>query len=96
MGPGTESETYRGAADQNWFSLVILIVGLPVYKEFPCPKIFPLHNFQKLDCLCILAHTFGIRLLLLMVYTLQCSEGFWIYYNILHVHQDFPSPRLLH
>ena len=29
-------------------------------------KIFPLHNFQRRDCPCILVHTFGIGLLLLM------------------------------
>ena len=29
---------------------------------------FPLHNFQKCDCLCMLANTFGIGLLLLMTY----------------------------
>ena len=40
--------------------------GIPVYTEFPCLKIFPLHNFQKRDCLRIIAHTFGIGLLLLM------------------------------
>ena len=38
-----------------------------MYTEFPCLKIFPLHNFQKRDCPCILAHTFGIGLLLLMI-----------------------------
>ena len=37
-----------------------------MYTEFPCHKIFPLHNFQKRDCLRIVAHTFGIGLLLLM------------------------------
>ena len=37
-----------------------------MYTEFPCLQIFPLHNFQKKDCLCILAHTFGIGLLLLI------------------------------
>ena len=49
---------YRGTADQNWFSVVVLNLGLPVYTEFACLKIFPLHNFQKWDCLRILAHTF--------------------------------------
>ena len=57
---------YIGTADQNWFSVVMLNLELPVYTEFPCLKIFPLHNFQKWDCLCMLAHTFGIGLLLLM------------------------------
>ena len=57
---------YIGTADQNWFSVVVLNLGLPVYTEFPCLKIFPLHNFQKRDCPRILAHTFGIGLLLLM------------------------------
>ena len=38
-----------------------------MYTEFPCLKIFPLHNFKKRDCLCILNHTFGIGLLLLML-----------------------------
>ena len=37
-----------------------------MYTEFPCLKIFPLHNFQKRDCLRILAHTLCIGLLLLM------------------------------
>ena len=37
-----------------------------MYTEFPCLKIFPLHNIEKWDCLRILAHTFGIGLLLLM------------------------------
>ena len=48
------------------FSVVVKNCGLPVYTEFPCLKIFPLHNFQTWDWLCILAHTFGIGLLLLM------------------------------
>ena len=38
-----------------------------MYKEFPRFKIFPLHGHSFWDCLCILAHTFGIGLLLLMV-----------------------------
>ena len=42
-----------------------------MYTEFPCLKIFPLHNFQKMDFLCILAHTFCIGLLLLMGDTVQ-------------------------
>ena len=37
-----------------------------MYTNFTCLKIFPLHNFQNWDCPCILAHTFGIGLLLLM------------------------------
>ena len=37
-----------------------------MYTEFPCLKIFPLHNFQKRDCPHILAHTFGIGLMLLI------------------------------
>ena len=37
-----------------------------MYTEFPCLKISPLHNFQKRDFLCILAHTFSIGLFLLM------------------------------
>ena len=37
-----------------------------MYTEFPCLKIFPLHNFQTRDCPCILANTFGIGLLLLI------------------------------
>ena len=54
-------------ADQYWFSSVVLNLGLPVYTEFPCLKIFPLYIFQKKDCPRILAHTFGIGLVLLMV-----------------------------
>ena len=38
-----------------------------MYTEFPCLKIFFLHNFQKWDCLCTLAHTFDIGLFLLMM-----------------------------
>ena len=63
---------YIGTADQNWFSVVVLKLGLPVHTEFPCLKIFPLHNFQKRDCPCIITHTFGIGLLLLMN---ACSIG---------------------
>jgi hypothetical protein len=55
-----------GTADNNWLSVVVLNLGLPVYTEFPCLKISPLHNFQKRDCPCILAHTSDIGLLLLM------------------------------
>ena len=62
---------YRGTADKNWFGVVVLNLGLPVYTEFPCLKIFPLHNFQKWDCLRILVHTFGIGLLLLMISSLD-------------------------
>ena len=58
---------YRGTADQNWFFVVVLNLGLPGYTEFPCLKIFPLHNFQTWDCLSILSHTFGIGLMLLML-----------------------------
>ena len=47
-----------GTADQNWFSVVVLNLGLPVYREFPCLKIFPLHNLQKRDCPRILAHPY--------------------------------------
>ena len=39
-----------------------------MHTEIPCLKIFTLHNFQKRDCLCILAHTFWIGLLLLMLW----------------------------
>ena len=53
--------------DQNWFIAVVFLKGIPIYTEFPCLKIFPLHNFQTRDCPCILAHTIGIGLLLLMV-----------------------------
>ena len=48
---------YKCTADHNRFSIVVLNLGLRVYTEFPCLKIFPLHNFQKWDCLCILAHS---------------------------------------
>ena len=67
---------YRGTADQNWFSVVFLQRGIPVYTYFPCLMIFSLHNFQNWDCLCILAHTFGIGLLLLMdlVYLLSSVQ----------------------
>ena len=60
-------QLYIGTADQNWFSVVMLNLEFPVYTEFPCLKIFPLHNFQKRDCPRILAITFGIGLLLLML-----------------------------
>ena len=56
----------RVAADQNWFGAVILNLGLPVYTEFPCLKFFPLHNYQKWDCLLILAHTFFLLLFLIV------------------------------
>ena len=46
---------------------MVLNLGLLVYTEFPCLKIFPLHKFRKRDCPFILAHTFVIGLLLLMV-----------------------------
>ena len=36
---------------------MVLNLGLPVYTEFPCPKIFPVQNFQKCDYLYVLAHT---------------------------------------
>ena len=54
---------YIDTYDQNWCSVVVLSLGLPVYTEFPCLKVFPL---RKRDCPCILAHTFGIELLVLM------------------------------
>ena len=37
-----------------------------VYTKCPCLKMFPLPTYQKWDCLCILADTFGIGLLLLI------------------------------
>ena len=61
---------YRGSADQYWFSDVVSNLGLPVFTEFPFLMMFPLHNFQKWDCPCILGHTLGIGLLLLMSNTL--------------------------
>ena len=57
---------YIGTADQNWFNVVVFNLGLLAYTQFLCLKIFPLHNFQKRDCRRILAHTFGIGLVLLM------------------------------
>jgi hypothetical protein len=32
-------------------------MGIPVFTEFPCLKIFPLHNFQKCDCILAYLHT---------------------------------------
>jgi hypothetical protein len=56
--------------------VVVLNLGLPVYTEFLCLKIFPLHKFQKRDCPRILAHTFGIGLLLLLYQNEETSpEG---------------------
>ena len=57
---------HKGTDEQNWHNVVALNGGLQVYTESPCLKIFPPHNFQNLDYLCILAHTFGNGLLLLM------------------------------
>ena len=81
---------YIGTADQNWFSVVVLNLGLPVYTEFPCLKIFPLHNFQKRDCLSILAHTFGIGLLLLMKYILEWAAA--VCTAIPHLSVQFVQP----
>ena len=67
-------QLYIGTADQNWFSVVMLNLEFPVYTEFPCLKIFPLHNFQKRDCPRILAHTFGIRLLSISVLLLAVGD----------------------
>ena len=57
---------YRGTADQNWFNVVVFYGGIQVCTELSCLKTFPLHNFQNKDCLCILAHTFGIGFVLQM------------------------------
>ena len=57
---------WRVTADQNWFGAGVFNLGVPAYTEFPFLNIFPLHNLQKRDCPCILAHTFGIGFLLLM------------------------------
>ena len=47
--------------------LVLWSLGLPAKTEFPCLENFPLHNFLKWDCLCLLlAHTLGIGMLLVM------------------------------
>ena len=34
-------------ADQNWFSAVVFLRGIPVYTELICLTIFPLHNIQS-------------------------------------------------
>ena len=45
-----------------------LLKGAPLeHIYFPCLKIFPVHGHSFWDRLCILAKTFGIGLLLLMV-----------------------------
>ena len=54
---------------------MVLYLGIPVYREFPCLKNFPLHYFQNWDCLCILAHNFGIGLLLLMVHICTAAHS---------------------
>ena len=53
---------YRGTDDQNWISVVVLYLGL----------------FQKWDCLCILAYSFGIGLLLLETQNPRRVLVFWV------------------
>ena len=65
-------------SDQNWFSAVVFLRGILIYTEFPCLKIFP----------CILAHTFGIGLLLLMV---GCTKE----WQIIRLNIQLEGPRAL-
>ena len=61
--------SYKDTGKQNFFSVVVLNLGLPVYTEFPGLKIFPLHNFPNLDYLLILVGE-GV------------SGGFWALFSI--------------
>ena len=58
---------FEGTADWNWFSVVVSLKEIPVYTEFPCLKISPPHRHSFWDCCCLIAHTFGIGLLLIML-----------------------------
>ena len=51
---------YRGAADQNWFRVVVFEKSSGCTLQFTSAELLPLNSFQNWDYRCMGVYSFGI------------------------------------
>ena len=68
----------------NWFCIVVYYGELPVYREFPCPWLFPPHGHIFWDCRLKLSKTFACVVVALMILSLLDRKVPKVHDSLLH------------